>query len=129
MLLYQLSRPLAYLWIKEKSGSKSVIDWYIPIILSSVVVFLYYNPPNILSLIDLFSQLCNIYVKTARLTMCWLIKTAITMKRATLCPDNKTVVRAIDRGMFHYVMKADTFGHSSNLLFGRYFLSKSTISE
>lgn len=45
MLLYQLSRPLAYLWIKEKSGSKSVIDWYIPIILSSVVVFLYYILP------------------------------------------------------------------------------------
>lgn len=45
MLLYQLSRPLAYLWIKEKSGSKSVIDWYIPIILSSVLVFLYYILP------------------------------------------------------------------------------------
>lgn len=27
MLLYQLSRPLAYLWIKEKSGSKSVISY------------------------------------------------------------------------------------------------------
>ncbi len=45
MLLYQLSRPLAYLWIKEKSKNKIIIDWCLPIVLSSLVVFLYYILP------------------------------------------------------------------------------------
>lgn len=45
MLLYQLSRPLAYLWIKEKSKNKIVIDWCLPIVVSSLVVFLYYILP------------------------------------------------------------------------------------
>lgn len=42
MLLYQLSRPLAYLWIKEKSGSKSVIS-------NSLDLTLSYKEFNIIS--------------------------------------------------------------------------------
>lgn len=51
MLLYQLSRPIAYLKIEDKSKNKNIIDWHIPILLSSLIVILYYMLPIKISLV------------------------------------------------------------------------------
>ena len=51
MILYQLSRTIAYLSIKDKSKNKVIIDWYIPIVLSSLITVLYYFLPEKIALV------------------------------------------------------------------------------
>lgn len=45
MFLYQMTRPVAYLFIKEPSGGKKYIDWYIPSIVASLFTLLYFFLP------------------------------------------------------------------------------------